>query len=133
VRFNEKKKEAQIGLTDHAIEQLSDLVHLEFPKVGDAVEQGAPFAEIESVKTVADLVSPLTGKVTAINSALSEDLSTLKDDPFEEGWIVRIKVSDPSEMDALMTKKEYEDLLEAAEEEESEKEDDEEVDEDDFV
>jgi glycine cleavage system H protein len=130
VRYSDKKKEATIGITDHAVKQLSDLVHIDLPKVGDSLEQGSPFGEIESVKTVADLVSPLTGKVVEINKDLASDLDTLKDEPFEGGWIIRVKPSDPAELESLMTKKEYEEFLESEKAEEKESED---VDEDDFV
>jgi glycine cleavage system H protein len=130
IKYSDKKKEAVIGITDFAVKQLSDLVHLELPKAGDSVEQGAPFGEIESVKTVADLVSPITGKVIEVNKELASDLDTLKDEPFEDGWLVRIKPSNPSELESLMTKKEYEEFLESSKEEEDKDED---VDEDDFV
>ncbi|MFN3484413.1 MAG: glycine cleavage system protein GcvH [Planctomycetota bacterium] len=134
VKYNEKKKEATVGITDYAVKQLSDLVHLELPKVGDTLEQGAPFGEIESVKTVADLVSPLSGKVVEVNKEVAADLDILKEEPFEDGWLIKIKPSDPTELESLMTKKEYEEFLESAEEEEEEESDDsEDVDEDDFV
>lgn len=135
VKYNEKKKEATVGITDYAVKQLSDLVHLELPKVGDTLEQGAPFGEIESVKTVADLVSPLSGKVVEVNKEVAADLDILKEEPFEDGWLIKIKPSDPTELESLMTKKEYEEFLESAEEEEEEEESDdsEDVDEDDFV
>lgn len=134
IKYSDKKKEAVIGITDYAVKQLSDLVHIDLPKVGDSVEQGAPFGEIESVKTVADLVSPLSGKIIEVNKEVASDLDTLKEEPFEDGWLVKIKPSDPSELETLMSKKEYEEFLESAEEEEEEeKEDSEEVDEDDFV
>ncbi|HXX93208.1 MAG TPA: glycine cleavage system protein GcvH [Planctomycetota bacterium] len=132
IKYNPKSKEATIGITDYAVKQLSDLVHIDLPKVGDSVEQGAPFGEIESVKTVADLVSPLSGKILEVNKDIAGDLDTLKEEPFEDGWLIRIKPSEPSELESLMTKKEYEEFLESSEEEkEGEKED--EVDEDDFV
>jgi glycine cleavage system H protein len=132
IKYNPKSKEATIGITDYAVKQLSDLVHIDLPKVGDSVEQGAPFGEIESVKTVADLVSPLSGKILEVNKDIAGDLDTLKEEPFEDGWLIRIKPSEPSELESLMTKKEYEEFLQSSEEEkEDEKED--EVDEDDFV
>ncbi|HLY09319.1 MAG TPA: glycine cleavage system protein GcvH, partial [Planctomycetota bacterium] len=132
---NEKKKEATIGITDYAVKQLADLVHIDLPKVGDNVEQGAPFGEIESVKTVADLIAPLTGKIIEVNKEVGGDLDTLKEEPFEDGWLVRIKPSDPAELESLMTKKEYEEFLESSEEGEKEEKGkaDEDVDEDDFV
>jgi glycine cleavage system H protein len=134
IKYSDKKKEAVIGITDYAVKQLSDLVHIDLPKVGDSVEQGAPFGEIESVKTVADLVSPLSGKIIEVNKEVASDLDTLKEEPFEDGWLVKIKPTEPSELETLMSKKEYEEFLESAEEEEEEeKEDTEEVDEDDFV
>jgi glycine cleavage system H protein len=131
IKYSEKKKEAVLGITDYAVKQLSDLVHIDLPKVGDTLEQGAPFGEIESVKTVADLVSPLSGKVIEINKDVSGNLDTLKEEPFEDGWLVKIKPSAPSEIESLMSKKEYEKFLAASEDEE--KADGDEVDEDDFV
>lgn len=137
IRYSDKKKEAIVGITDYAVKQLSDLVHIELPKVGDKVEQGAPFGEIESVKTVADLLAPLTGTITEVNKDLASDLDTLKEEPFEDGWIIKIKPSDTSELEPLMSKKEYEEFLEAAdgddEEDDKKKKEDEDVDEDDFV
>ena len=137
IKYNEKKKEATVGITDYAVKQLADLVHIDLPKVGDNVEQGAAFGEIESVKTVADLIAPLTGKIIEVNKEIGGDLDTLKEEPFEDGWLVRIKPSDPAELESLMTKKEYEEFLESSEEEEEEEEktkkEEEDVDEDDFV
>ena len=137
IKYNDKKKEATIGITDYAVKQLADLVHIDLPKVGDNIEQGAPFGEIESVKTVADLVSPLTGKIIEVNKEIGGDLDTLKEEPFEDGWLIKIKPSDPAELESLMTKKEYEEFLESSEEDDKEdgdkKEKDEDVDEDDFV
>ena len=130
IKYNPKSKEATIGITDYAVKQLSDLVHIDLPKVGDNVEQGAPFGEIESVKTVADLVSPLSGKILEVNKEVSGDLDTLKEEPFEDGWLIKIKPTEPSELESLMTKKEYEEFLESSEEK---AEKDEDVDEDDFV
>lgn len=138
VRINEKKKEATLGITDYAVKQLSDLVHLEItPKVGDALEKDAPFGEIESVKTVADLISPLTGKIHEINEELTEHVETLKDDPYDEGWMIKVKYTEPKDLEGLMDAKEYREYLESLEEEEEdgkgEKEEAEEVDEDDFM
>lgn len=137
IRYSDKKKEAVVGITDYAVKQLSDLVHIELPKVGDKVDQGAPFGEIESVKTVADLLAPLSGTITDVNKDLASDLDTLKDEPFEDGWIVKIKPSDTSELEPLMSKKEYEEFLAAneedAEDEKKKGKEDEDVDEDDFV
>ena len=133
VRTN-KKGETAIGITDYAVHQLSDLVHIELPKVGDSVEQGAAFGEIESVKTVADLVSPVTGKVTAVNEKLTDNLDILKESPFDDGWIIKVKVSDTAEGEALMSAKEYKEFIEASEEgEKGDGKEDGEPDEDDFM
>jgi glycine cleavage system H protein len=135
IKYNAKTKEATIGITDYAVKQLADLVHIDLPKVGDSVEQGAPFGEIESVKTVADLIMPLTGKIIEVNKDIAGDLDTLKEEPFEDGWLVRIKPSDHAELESLMTKKEYEEFLESSAEDhgDEKKGKDEDVDEDDFV
>ncbi len=120
-----EKKEATVGITDFAVSQLSDLVHVELPKVGDKAEQGSSFGEIESVKTVADLVSPVTGKITAVNTDLVDDLDRLSKDPFGDGWLLRIQLDDPKETASLMSVKDYEEFLTSSQE-------DEEVDDDDF-
>ncbi|HZE95901.1 MAG TPA: glycine cleavage system protein GcvH [Planctomycetota bacterium] len=134
IKYNAKTKEATVGITDYAVKQLADLVHIDLPKVGDSVEQGTAFGEIESVKTVADLIAPLTGKIIEVNKDVGGNLDTLKEEPFETGWLVKIKPSDPSELESLMTKKEYEEFLDASGEEKPEKgKEDEDVDEDDFV
>jgi glycine cleavage system H protein len=139
IKYSDKKKEAIVGITDYAVKQLSDLVHIDLPKVGESIEQGAPFGEIESVKTVADLVSPLSGKIVEVNKDIAGDLDTLKDEPFEDGWLIKIKPSDTRELEPLMSRKEYEEFLESSEEEEDEddgkkkKSGDDDVDEDDFV
>jgi len=139
IKYNEKKKEATVGITDYAVKQLADLVHIDLPKVGDNIEQGAPFGEIESVKTVADLVSPLSGKIVEVNKDIAGNLDHLKDEPFEDGWLIKIKPSDTKELEPLMSRKEYEEFLESSEEGEDEENDkkkktgDDDVDEDDFV
>lgn len=125
------KGEASVGITDYAVHQLSDLVHIELPKVGDSVEQGSPFGEIESVKTVADLVSPVTGKITQVNTKLESDLDILKEHPFDGGWIVKVKLDDDAEVDGLLTAKEYQEFIESSEGEDGEGGED--VDEDDIM
>jgi glycine cleavage system H protein len=84
---------ATIGISDYAVEHLSDLVFLDLPAVGASVSAGEPFGEIESVKAVSDIYSPVTGEVLEVNEALPDDLDTLKNDAFEAGWMIRVKVS----------------------------------------
>lgn len=115
--------EATIGITDYAVNQLSDLVHIDLPEVGDIVESDAPLGEIESVKTVSDLIAPLSGEVIAVNEKVIKDLDILAEDPFEEGWLVRIKMTDKEEIENLMSAQEYEEFVESAEEAEEEDED----------
>lgn len=104
-------KTAVVGITDFAVSQLSDLVHLELPEEGEEIEQDSPFGEIESVKTVADLISPAGGKIAAVNESVAKNLDILHEDPYEEGWLVKIKINDPKELEDLMTAKEYETFL----------------------
>ena len=125
------KKEVTIGLTDYAVSQLSDLVHVELPKKGEKTIEGQPFGEIESVKTVADLVAPVSGHIIAVNVDLAESPEMIAGDPYGEGWLIRVKIDDPKELESMMTAKEYEEFLEAAEEEDDD--DDEDAEEDDFI
>ena len=109
------KGDAVIGITDFAVEQLSDLVHIELPKVGDAVEAGKAFGEIESVKTVSDLNSPVSGKITAVNKAVAEDLEILHKSPFQEGWLIKVKPGSAAEAGSLMSADEYQKFIDASE------------------
>ncbi|MBI5359319.1 MAG: glycine cleavage system protein GcvH [Planctomycetes bacterium] len=125
---------AIIGITDYAVKQLSDLVHVELPSKGDALEQDSPFGEIESVKTVSELITPVSGKVVDVNTTVAGDLDSLNKDAYEEGWLIKIKMTDLSELDALLTATQYEDLIasEQEDEEEEEEEEDEEEEEEDW-
>lgn len=98
---------ATIGITAFALEQLTDLVYLDLPKVGDQVRAGQEFGEIESVKTVSSLYSPVSGEVVAVNSALLEDLDALSRDPYGAGWLIKVKLSDQSSLERLMDYETY--------------------------
>ena len=111
----DKKGEVTIGITDFAVEQLNDLVHIELPKAGTEVKAGQPFGEIESVKTVSDLVSPVTGKITAVNGITDDTLDKLAKSPFGDGWLIRVKAGDANELKSLMSDKEYDKFLKAQE------------------
>ena len=130
VRLDEKAKQATVGITDYAVHQLADLVHVDLPKVGDALEQDAPFGEVESVKTVADLNAPLSGKILEVNKELASDLDTLKDEPFTAGWLIKMSISDLSEAHSLLSRKDYDAFLESSKHEESEEESDDDADDD---
>lgn len=91
-----------VGITDHAQSELGDIVFVELPDVGDTLDQGDSFGTIEAVKTVAELYAPVGGEVVEINEALADEAETINSAPYGEGWIVKIKVSDPSQLDSLM-------------------------------
>ncbi len=119
-----ERDDAVIGITDYAIKELSDLVHLELPEVGDTVEQDSPFGEIESVKAVSDLISPLTGEVVAVNENVLNNIDLLTTDAFEDGWLLRIRMDDPSELETLITSQEYDELVKSEEQDQDDDETD---------
>lgn len=85
-----EESEATVGITDYALEQLGDIVHLELPELGESFEAGSTFGTIESTKTVSDLYMPISGKVKAVNKELVDDLDQLADSPYEGGWLIKI-------------------------------------------
>jgi len=98
---------ATVGITEHATEQLGDLVFVELPEVGATFAKGDSAATVESVKAASDVYAPLTGEVVEANDAIVDDPSIVNADPMGEGWFFKIKMSDPSELDDLMDSKAY--------------------------
>jgi glycine cleavage system H protein len=96
------QKVATMGLSAFAVEALTDLVFIELPKVGRQVQAGESFCEVESVKAVSDVYAPLAGEVQTVNSSLADDLDTLSKDPFGNGWIAKIKVTDDANLKNLL-------------------------------
>jgi glycine cleavage system H protein len=94
--------EATLGITWYAQDALGEVVFCEPPAVGAALTQGEPYAEVESVKAVSDVIAPLSGEIVAVNEALVDEPEKLNGDPYGEGWLVRIRLSDPSEREELM-------------------------------
>jgi glycine cleavage system H protein len=94
--------EATVGVSDYAQDSLSDIVYLEFPGVGDTFGQGDTFGVVESVKAAADLYMPVSGEVVAVNEALLDQPELVNSDPYGEAWMVRVRLSDKSELDELM-------------------------------
>jgi len=94
--------EAVLGITWYAHDALGELVHYEPPAVGTAIEKGKPYGEVESVKAVSDLISPLSGEVVAVNDKVVDAPETVNEDAYGEGWLVRIRMSDPSEREQLL-------------------------------
>lgn len=98
---------ATVGISAFAVEQLTDLVFIELPDVGHAVNAGSVFGEVESVKAASDLYSPISGEVTDVNSSLADDLAILSEDPFNTGWMIKLKLSNVGELDGLMDAEAY--------------------------
>ena len=95
-------KIATVGISGFAVETLTDLVFVDLPEVGREVKAEEPFGEIESVKAVSDLYSPVDGEIIAVNTALAESLDKLADDPYESGWFVKIRIADESGLSQLL-------------------------------
>lgn len=93
---------ATVGITDFAIEQLTDLVYMALPSVGSQVSSGKEFGEVESVKAVSPLYSPVDGEVIAVHSELSDNLEKLGDDPFGQGWMIKVKLKTDASLDGLL-------------------------------
>lgn len=104
---------ATVGITDFAVNQLTDLVYIDLPAVGSTCEAGKVFGEVESVKAVSDLYSPVSGEIAEVNEALVDDQAPLSDDPFGTGWITKIKMSNPAELEQFMSADEYQKFCES--------------------
>ena len=104
-------EEAIIGITDYAAEQLGDVVFVELPEVGRELSKGDSFGVVESVKAVSDLYAPISGKVVAVNDRLNDESSLINDDPYGEGWIIKIAPSNPSEASEILDAKQYQELV----------------------
>jgi glycine cleavage system H protein len=104
-----------VGITDHAQHQLGDVVYVELPKVGDRFAAHEVFGSVESVKAVSELYCPVAGEVVEANESLADDAEKVNTDPYGAAWMIRLRVSDPGEVDKLMTAVEYEDYVKDAE------------------
>ncbi len=101
----------KIGLSDYAQDQLGDIVFVELPEAGDSFEKGEAFGTVESVKAVAELYTPIGGKVAAVNTILEESPELVNTSPYGEGWMIRMTQIDPGELDILMTADTYRKML----------------------
>ena len=104
-------RRALVGITDFAQEQLGDIVYFELPDPGANVAQLGKMGEVESVKSVSDLFSPVSGEVVEVNAALTDNPEVANNDPFGDGWLVRLAMSDPAELADLMTAADYESYI----------------------
>ncbi len=102
---------ATLGITWYAQDQLGEVVFFDPPQVGKSIAKDDPYAEVESVKAVSDVVAPLSGETVEVNEALADAPENINDDPYGEGWLVRIRLSDPAELDTLMDAETYEQSL----------------------
>ena len=108
---NLKENEAVIGITDYAQGQLGDVIFIEFPKVGQEVNAGDVFGEVEAVKTVSELYAPLSGTIIELNEELENSPDLVNNDPYGDGWIIKINPNKPDERDELMNFLSYEELI----------------------
>ena len=99
-----------VGITDYAQDQLGDIVFVDLPSAGTTVSQMQKFGEIESVKAVSELFSPVSGEVSEVNTALADQPELVNDSPYGEGWMLRIRLSEPAEIDQLLTAQEYDEF-----------------------
>ncbi|UXR70038.1 MULTISPECIES: glycine cleavage system protein GcvH [unclassified Staphylococcus] len=102
---------ALIGITDFAQNELGDIVFVELPEVDDEVTEGDTFGSVESVKTVSELYSPVSGKVVEVNESLEDEPEAVNESPYENAWMVKVELSDESELDALMDAAAYEEMI----------------------
>ena len=102
---------ATIGITDHAQQELGDIVYVDLPKVGARLEQGVTLGSVESVKAVSDIYAPVSGEVTEVNATLAEKPEALNQDPHGAAWLVKVKLANPAEVEALLSAADYEAYL----------------------
>ena len=105
--------EVTVGITRFAADQLGDIVFVELPAPGRALEEATPFGVVESVKAVSDLFAPVTGEVTASNDALAADPELVNSDPYGDGWMLKVRMADPAQLDELLDGPAYDDLVAA--------------------
>ena len=101
---------AVVGITDYAQDSLGDVVYVELPKPGDEFAANESFGSVESVKAVSEVFSPVSGKVVGANETLADEPEKVNQDPYGEGWMIRVEMSNPGEVDSLLTAAEYEDF-----------------------
>jgi glycine cleavage system H protein len=104
---------AIVGITDYAQDSLGDVVYVELPKVGDEFAANESFGSVESVKAVSEVFSPVSGEIVGTNDALADAPEKVNTDPYGEGWMIRVKLSNPGEVDSMLTAAEYEDFTKA--------------------
>jgi glycine cleavage system H protein len=104
---------AIIGITDYAQNSLGDVVYVELPKPGEEFTSNEPFGSVESVKAVSEMFTPVSGQVVEVNEALADEPEKVNSDPYGDGWMIRLRMANPGEVDSLLTAAEYEDFTKA--------------------
>ncbi|HKY08740.1 MAG TPA: glycine cleavage system protein GcvH, partial [Candidatus Binatia bacterium] len=122
---------ATIGITEYAQEELGDIVYVELPEVGEKVVKDDPFGAVESVKAVSDVYAPVSGSVLEINDVLPDNPETINDDPYGDGWMIRVELLDKDDLTDLMDAEEYAEYVQQQKENDEEDEEDEEEEEED--
>jgi glycine cleavage system H protein len=102
---------AQVGISDQGQDSLGEIIAVELPDVGDSIERGEPFGELESVRTVHELLAPVSGTVRAVNGELEDHPSLANEDPYHEGWLIEIELADENELENLMATEDYEEFV----------------------
>ena len=101
---------AVVGITDYAQNSLGDVVYVELPKVGEQFASNEPFGSVESVKAVSEVFSPISGNIAGVNETLNDEPEKVNQDPYGEGWMIRVKMTNRGEVDSMLTAAEYEDF-----------------------
>ena len=104
---------ATLGITWYAQDQLGEVVYFDPPEVGTSISKDEPYAEVESVKAVSDVIAPMSGEVVEVNEGLGDAPERINDDPYGEGWLIKVKLSSPAEAEALLNAAEYRKLLDS--------------------
>jgi len=104
---------AVVGITDYAQDSLGDVVYVELPKTGDSFAANESFGSVESVKAVSEVFCPISGDIAAVNESLNDAPEKVNEDPYGEGWMIRVTMSNPGEVDSMLTAAEYEDFTKA--------------------
>lgn len=102
---------AEVGISDYGQDEIGEMIGVELPNVGDRIEQGEPFGEIESVRTIQELIAPISGTVLAVNGDLEDHPALANEDPYHEGWMIEVELTNEKELDDLMASEEYEELV----------------------
>ena len=120
---------ATVGITEHAQNALGDIVYVELPEIGEKIVKDDPFGAVESVKAVSDVYAPVSGSVLEVNDVLPDNPETINDDPYGDGWMIRVDLTDPDDLKDLMDAEEYAEYVAQQKEEEEEEDDEEDSDE----